>query len=227
MKHSSRQLLRILCLASLWIAGAGLFSACDIKPEDEEKKRKEMVRPMGSDSVFRELKAPVASTGLSLPDSMRNDSVAKALKKEIRKNMTDVLTEYRKKFQVDYFTGYFLTDLDNDGFSELWVKSGNNRQNSRLQLFYPQPDGSLKVSTITAEPGNYYKGDDYLIQVVTSGPGVINCNMLRITNKGELDVENIMEIDKYENPDKEIPKFKEKQIRDISLRNLTPLYKVY
>lgn len=212
---------KISKLAFLFMAAMAcchFFSACITEnPEDKEKKRKESLRVMDADSLYQQKKDIGYSAGLQLPDSLKNDSMKNILKERLLQNMENIISENRKKFPTEYFTGYFLTDLDKDGFQELWLKTGHNRQNSRLQLFYPKADGTYKTSTTLAEPGNYYLGDGYLIQVVTSGPGFISCNYIRISSRGEMDIENFMEIDKYETPDKEVPVFKEPAIKDKSL----------
>lgn len=154
--------------------------------------------------------------------TIREDSIRNERNKEYKAAMTKVLADYRKKFRNSYFTGYFLTDLDNDGYTELWVKSGSVRDNSRLELYYPMPDGTLRQSETLAEPGEYFLGDSYLIQVVGAGPGLININRVGIYN-GTMDIENLRTIDLYANPKAQIPTFEEKPIRAYSLSNLSPL----
>lgn len=154
------------------------------------------------------------------------DSIRAATKIQLRKNMSAIINEYKTKFREQYFTGYFLTDFNDDGLPELWVKVGNYRDNSKLELYYPMPDGTLKKSTTFAEPGQYYMGDGYMYQVVGSGPGIININRVTIHN-GTMDVENIRELDLYTNPEARIPKFKEREIKGIPLTNLTPLVNAF
>lgn len=181
------------------------------------------IRPMDEDSVLVKLRQPGLSKGLSGIDSLKRDSVTTAVKKLLRENIEKQFSDLRGTFSSDYFNGYFITDLDNDGFSEVWIKTGHNRQNSRLQLFYPQLSGEWKVSTMAAEPGEYYLGDGYVIQIVTAGAGVISKNKLSINRYGEMEIDNEMEIDQFETPEKKIPKPAEKSIKDIKFSNLTPL----
>lgn len=151
------------------------------------------------------------------------DSVRHANKDIIKKNMAEIIKDYRKAFREEYYTGYFLTDFDEDGIPELWVRVGNYRENSKLELFYPEADGSLKKSLTIAEPGKYYLGPDYMMQVVGAGPGIISINRIKITN-GQMDVENMRDIDLYADPGARVPKFSEKEAPDHSLGNLSPLY---
>ena len=153
---------------------------------------------------------------------MVEDSLHAERKAAYKKQMADIISDYHKRFHYKHFTGYFLTDFDHDGFPELWVKVGNYRENSRLELYYPMPDGTLKRSETQAEPGQYYVGDGYMMQVVGSGPGYISVNRITIRN-GEMRVENVSDIDLYSDPNAKMPKFKEKEIRDTALSNLTPL----
>lgn len=151
-----------------------------------------------------------------------DDSVQDVRREQLRKSMTKVIKDYRKKFRQEHFTGYFMTDLDHDGLPELWVKVGNYRDNSKLELYYPMPDGTLRKSHTFAEPGQYYIGEDYLMQVVGSGPGYIDINRISIRN-GEMLVENERGIDLYADPEASIPSFAEREIRDTSFNNLTTL----
>lgn len=153
---------------------------------------------------------------------LKEDSVKTVRREGLRKSMGNILNEYRKKFRHEHFTGYFMTDLDHDGLPELWVKVGNYRDNAKLELYYPMPDGTLKKSDTFAEPGQYYIGDDYIIQVVGSGPGYININRISIRN-GQMAVENQNGIDLYADPEAAIPSFAEHEIRDSSLTNLATL----
>lgn len=154
--------------------------------------------------------------------TLMEDSLMKVQKTELKKSMTNIINDYRQRFRQEYFTGYFLTDFDGDQMPELWIKSGNYRENSRLELYYPLPDGTLMQSSTSAEPGKYYVGDGYIIQVVGAGPGFISINKITI-NHGEMDVTNIRDIDLYASPDATIPEFKEKPAQEASLSNLGPL----
>lgn len=154
--------------------------------------------------------------------TLSEDSVHSVRMARIRSEMGKVISGYQKQFRHEYFTGYFLTDLDKDGLPELWVKVGNYRDNSKLELFYPMPDGSLLKSDTFSEPGQYYLGDDYIMQVVSSGPGYININKISLYN-GMMNVENIRGIDLYEDPEASIPTFAEREIRDSSFSNLATL----
>lgn len=147
------------------------------------------------------------------------DSIVEARREKVRENMISTLNDYSKRFRNSHFTGYFLTDLDHNGEKELWIKSGTNRENSRFELYYPHGDGELMRSGTIAEPGRYYLGDGYIIQVVSAGAGIININRITI-HKGEMDVENIREIDFYKNPDATVPKIPEPEILNIALTNI-------
>lgn len=151
------------------------------------------------------------------------DSLLSANKRELKKAMTGIISDTQKKFRQEYFTGYFITDLDNDNLPELWVKTGTYRENSRLELYYPLSDGSMVYSETPAEPGKYYLGDNYIIQVVGSGPGFLSINKITINN-GQMEVENMRDIDLYKNPELAIPKFKEPEIRNYALTNVSPLH---
>ena len=154
--------------------------------------------------------------------SLIEDSVQDVRKEDLRRSMTKVIQDYRKKFRQDHFNGYFMTDLDNDGLPELWVKIGNYRDNAKLELYYPMPDGTLRKSETYAEPGQYYIGEDYIMQVVGKGPGYINVNRISINN-GMMKVDNVRSIDLYTDPNASLPKFAEREIRDTSFNNLTVL----
>lgn len=155
-------------------------------------------------------------------NTLKEDSMRVANRVAIKQNMLAVLSQYRKNYNQEYFNGYFVTDIDKDGLPELWVKIGSYRENAKLELFYPNPDGTLRKSDTPAEPGQYYLGDDYLVQVVGAGPGYININRISIHN-GTMDVENVKELDLYSDPEAQIPKFKERELRHTSLANLGPL----
>ena len=157
-------------------------------------------------------------------EALMSDSVQDVRKEDLRRSMTKIIKDYRKKFRQEYFTGYFMTDLDHDGLPELWVKIGNYRDNAKLELYYPMPDGSLRKSETFAEPGQYYIGENYLMQVVGSGPGYLDVNRISIVN-GMMSVENERSIDLYSDPDAYIPTFAEHEIRDTSLTNLSSLNK--
>lgn len=158
--------------------------------------------------------------------TLMEDSIRNSQKLEIKKNMARIIGEYRSRFKEEYFNGYFLTDFNEDGLPELWIKVGNYRDNAKLELYYPMPDGTLRKSDVFAEPGQYFIGDNYMMQVVGSGPGVLNVNRISIRN-GAMAVENLDQIDLYSNPQARIPSFKEKEIRDTSLGNLTTLNRAF
>lgn len=167
-----------------------------------------------------ELKDPLP--GELVMQTLLEDSVQDVRRQELKKSMTNVIQNYRKKFRHEHFTGYFLTDLDDDGFPELWVKVGKYRDNAKLELYYPMPDGTLRKSSTHAEPGQYYIGDSYLMQVVGSGPGYIDVNRISIRN-GEMQVDNERGIDLYADPTADLPNFAERVVRDTSFSNLTPI----
>ena len=213
MRLSTRHLVWVISLTALLVAGAAFVGGCSwIQQEDIEKDNTELAEKQDRDPLPGEL---VAQT-------LKEDSLRTLQKIELKKNMTKVVQDYRSRFREEYFTGYFLTDFDKDGLPELWVKIGNHRDNSRLELYFPQEDGTLKKTYTVAEPGKYYIGDDYMIQAVGAGAGFINVNKLSIYN-GAMDVEVMKELDMLKDPDARIPKFKEREIRSYSLGNITPI----
>lgn len=201
-----------LALLGFWGVSAlqGCVRSCTPEAEAENPHRMENVN----------LRDPLP--GELVQQTLMEDSVREVRKRQLRKAMATVIQDYRKKFRQEYFTGYFLTDLDSDGLPELWVKVGNYRDNAKLELYYPMPDGTLLKSDTFAEPGQYYIGDDYIMQVVGSGPGYINVNRISL-KKGVMNVENIRGIDLYADPDASIPTFAEREIRDSSFSNLAEL----
>lgn len=212
---TSTHLLFILVFLLLGIgAGATLWGVSWSKANNQTAKNDEASKlrdPLPGELVMETL-------------LQQEDSIQDYTKDRIKKEMMSVITEYRKRFRHEHFTGYFLTDLNKDGVPELWVKVGTYRDNAQLELYYPMPDGSLRKSHTFAEPGQYYVGDDYLIQVVGSGPGYVNVNRITIKN-GEMQVDNEHGIDLYSDPDASIPTFAEREIRDTSFKNLSPLDK--
>lgn len=158
--------------------------------------------------------------------TLKEDSIKLAKTDVVKQNMSKVLADYRKHFKGDHFNGYFLTDFNEDGLPELWIKVGNYRENSKLELYYPLEDGSLRKSDTPAEPGQYYLGDNYMIQVVGSGPGYISINKIKIHN-GQMDVEHVRELDLYSDPSLSLPSFKEKEVRHSSLANLNALHNAF
>ena len=156
-----------------------------------------------------------------LEDSLRIKNMA-----IIKKEMLRVLTEYRSKFRQESYTGYFVTDIDHNDVPELWVKSGQLRDNATLELFYPTPDGKLIKSETPAEPGQYFVGDGYLIQMVSAGPGLININRITLRNN-RMEIENIRTIDMYAQPGMKKPKFEEPEIKSLPFANLTALHKAF
>ena len=158
--------------------------------------------------------------------TLMEDSLKVAKGDLVKKNMAKVISDYRKHFKGDIFNGYFLTDFNEDGLPELWIKVGSSRDKSKLELYYPLADGSLQKSDTSAEPGKYYLGEDYMIQVVGAGPNRININKIKIHN-GSMDVEVVKDIDLYNDPTLSVPQFKEKQVHHTSLANLNPLYNAF
>lgn len=208
----SRRLPRVAAMMIISIGGLVALGGCSSADHDNA------VDPDGTENLSMRDPLP----GDLVREYLMEDSVKNIRREGLRKSMTKILTEYRKKFRHEYFTGYFMTDLDHDGLPELWVKVGNYRDNAKLELYYPMPDGSLKKSDTFAEPGQYYVGDDYIIQVVGSGPGYINVNRISIKN-GSMRVDNENGIDLYADPEANIPVFAERAIRDSSFHNLTAL----
>lgn len=212
---TKKRLLSILAAIPLTIAGVSALSGCTWlgQRDIETDKAEEMDDIDTRDPLPGEL----------VKQTLMEDSVKNVRRQQIKKAMANVINDYKQRFRQQYFTGYFLTDLDKDGLPELWVKVGTYRDNAKLELYYPMPDGSLLKSDTFAEPGQYYIGDDYLIQVVGSGPGYININRISL-HKGVMDIEHIRDIDLYSDPEARIPNFAEREIRDTSLNNLNTLY---
>ena len=181
------------------------FSSCNQSGETEHAE--EVPDPLPGDLVRQ---------------TLLEDSLLQARSSEVKQNMEKVIKDYQQRFRNETYSGYFTTDLNADGMPELWVKIGSFRDNSKLELYYPLPDGSLQKSETRAEPGHYYLADGHLIQVVGAGPGMMNVNNIRIHN-GTMDVENIRQIDFFSNPKAQPPRFSEPEIRSSSLSNLTPL----
>lgn len=157
---------------------------------------------------------------------MEEDSLREIREDIVMHNMLEVINDYSHKYHERHFTGYFLTDFDKDDIPELWVKIGNHRENSKLELYYPLQDGSLQKSVTPAEPGKYYLGNDYLIQVVNAGPGMINVNHINIY-RGLMNVETMRDIDLYADPHAKVPHFEERQIKDYPFSNLSPIYTAF
>lgn len=211
---TSKHLICILATMLVGIGGAAAFWRYSlISPSHlDNKNKKERIA----------LKDPLP--GELVMQTLMEDSVQDVRREDLKRSMTNIIKDYRKKFRHEHFTGYFMTDLDHDGLPELWVKVGSYRDNAKLELYYPMPDGTLRKSSAFAEPGQYYVGDGYLVQVVGSGPGYINVNRISISN-GMMKVENERSIDLYADPDAGIPHFAEREIRHSSLQNLNPLNK--
>lgn len=199
----------------LLVSGASLSSCTDHGPKYEETDWEGM-RPADRDPLPGDL----------VKKSLEEDSLKAEKTKIVKKNMSKVIQQYRERFKDNHFSGYFLTDFNDDDIPELWIKVGNYSNNSKLELYYPLADGTLRKSDTPAQPGQYYVGKDYMIQVVGSGPGYININKIKIHN-GEMDVENVRQLDLYSDPHLALPEFKEKEIRHTSLANLNTLYNAF
>lgn len=213
-----RHVLRHVASIAIGLAGIWSLQSCAwIQKEDVELDPQELHNGTeGRDPLPGELVQKI----------LMEDSIRSVKNQELKNNMAGVIRDYSKRFRERYFNGYFLTDLNDDDIPELWVRVGNYRDNSKLELFYPMPDGSLKKSDTFAEPGQYYLGDNYMMQVVSAGPGYININKIDIHN-GLMNVENIRELDLYADPNAQIPTFTEREIRDIPFSNLGPLYQAF
>lgn len=214
VRLTSKHLICILSVLILCVAGAAILWGCSTTGTAKSANEENIENIKLTDPLPGEL----------VMQTLMEDSVQGVRREDLRRSMTKILQDYRKRFRQEHFTGYFMTDLDHDGLPELWVKVGQYRDNSKLELYYPMPDGTLRKSETFAEPGQYYVGDDYIIQVVGSGPGYINVNRISINN-GTMEVENEHSIDLYSDPDASIPVFAESEIRDTSLTNLNTLHK--
>lgn len=189
------------------------FGSCDRKPK---------VGAFDEKGTFGDTRSRDPLPGDLVAESIRQDSIREALKGPVLKNMTEQIESYRKQFKKNVYTGYFLTDFNDDAIPELWVKIGTHRDNSRLELYYPKEDGTLQKSSLQAEPGKYYLGDDYIIQVVGSTQGIFDINRITI-RKGEMEVETIDQIDVGKNPNAKMPDIDEPSISDYTFRNLSPI----
>ena len=208
--HELRRIFPATALLLLAVAAIWGFQSCD-RDGDGKSKTENRTDPLPGDLVR---------------ETILEDSLRQIRKEKVQSNMEKVLAEYKSRSSNLTFNGYFITDFDDDLMPELWVKSGTNRENSRLELYYPRPDGSLQKSEVKAEPGKYYLGEKYLIQMVGSGPGRLNVNRVSIHN-GEMDVVKLMEMDIYSNSKNQMPKFEEREIRNTSLANLSTLYSAF
>lgn len=208
----SGHLLLILILLLVVIGGAAVCWTFSFSFTDGDKKAELFHGPNSGDPLPGELVKQI----------VYEDSVRTLRRGQLKEAMTNVIKDYRKKFRQEHFTGYFLTDLDKDGLPELWVKVGNYRDNSKLELYYPMADGTLLKSETFAEPGQYYIGEDYIIQMVGSGPGYIDVNKISLNN-GVMSIENVNGIDLYSDPTASLPTFAEREIRDSSFNNLSTL----
>lgn len=202
----------------LLLFSAGYFQSCIFVEEEDTDAEHELYGdgPFGRDPLPGEL----------VERTLREDSIRNQKRAQLRSNMSKIISDYRKRFREDHFNGYFLTDLNDDGLPELWVRVGSYRDNSKLELYYPMPDGSLKKSDTFAEPGHYFIGDNHLMQVVGRGPGYININRITIRN-GEMEVENLHELDLYADPEASLPQFQEREVKGNSFGNLTPLHRAF
>lgn len=197
------------------VALLGMLSGCNHFAESTEKDSTK-------DIFGRPIQNGDPLPGDIVAKTMEQDSIFKALKDVVYSGMAGVLKNYGSKFREEYNSKYFITDLDNDGLPELWVKIGNYGDSGKLELYYPQSNGNLKKSFLFASPGKYYLGDSYLMQVVPNGPGYIEVNKIFL-HRDEIHVDHIMSLDLYNNPDAKVPDFKEPEIQDISFKNLKPL----
>lgn len=203
---------------SLMALGA-LWQGCTPKTEEERAKK-----PVAASES--EVRGHDPLPGELVAQALREDSVRTARKAAVKRHMTEVIANYRKRFQEPYFNGYFLTDFDDDEVPELWVKVGSYHDNSRLELYYPMPDGTLSRSDVQSEPGQYYVGDGYMMQVVGDGPGVININRITI-RRGQMYIENVKQLDIHSNPGAQMPKFSETEKRYSDFTNLSTLYNAF
>lgn len=211
---SSVQLLWIFVVLLLMVGAAVVLWGPFVNLDEEPA-----MAHHGGPAVFEE-ENPMP--GEVVAQYLIEDSVKTERRKELKVSMTKVLKDYQKRFTQKHYNGYFMTDLDADGLPELWVRVGNYRDNSKLELYYPLADGTLLKSEINAGPGQYYVGDDYIIQVVGSGPGYMDVNRITI-KKGVMNVVNENAIDIYGDLNASMPDFMEHSIRDTSFTNLTEL----
>lgn len=218
-RHKKRRktlIALIVSLLTLIIAVPLIFVGCSWQNNDD-------IEPTAMNEKHDE-RDPLPSELVEI--SLIEDSLSGERLELIRENMEKVVRDYHKIYHEEYYTGYFLTDLDEDSVPELWVRVGNYRDNSRLELYYPESDGSLKKTVTVAEPGKYYLGKDYLIQVVGAGPGIVSINKVSIY-RGAMSIENMHDIDFYSHPDAALPKFNEKPVAHHSLSNLHPLLSAF
>ena len=194
------------------------FAACDGL---KEEKNGDEGRPAVSKKAVPEM-LPGDTLYLPISKSTLPDSIRQALKQ----GMKDVLSSYDRRYKDKYYTGYFVTDLNGDSLPELWVKSGTHRENSRLELYYPLRDGTLKKSSTPAEPGDYYLGEGYVIQIVGAGAGMKNVNRITL-RRGEMDIENIQEIDYLDDAKSALPKPEEPKIKVSALGSKAALDKAF
>lgn len=204
--------LPIQAATIIFVAGIAMLLSAGCQ-HHEARKRKTAKRVEKRDPLPGEM---VKQT--MIEDSMRN-----VKKDKLKVEMTQILKEHRDRFRQEYYNGYFVTDINYDGLPELWIKSGTNTKNSKLELYFPMLDGYLKTSEMTAEPGQYYEGEGYIIQVVAARPGVVNVNRITI-HRGEMNVETIQEVDFNTDTKAKMPEIKEPELKFSSFGNSTVLY---
>ena len=209
--------IKILVSAVAFFCMAFGGASCDkLKENKEEENQKSQVKKLRNPYNSKD-SLVMGITPAQLPDS---------IKIKLKEGMKSQLAAYARRYKDEYYTGYFLTDLNGDSLPELWVKSGTHRDNSRLDMFYPLANGTLKKSSTPAEPGQYYIGKGYMIQIVTAGAGLVNVNRVSL-HLGEMDIENIREINFLEDANAALPKPEEPQIESISFTDLAPLEQAF
>ena len=150
------------------------------------------------------------------------DSLAAIAKVKAKAEMANVIKGFSSNHKNNNHTGYFMTDLDQDEFPELWIVLGSLGENFRLELYYPELDGSLRRSYHYTGFGAYYRGDDYLMQAAKSGPDYIDINKITI-RKGEIYSDTHHSIDLASDPGAKLPNFKEREVQLTPFTNLSPL----
>lgn len=119
---------------------------------------------------------------------------------------------------------YFTSDLDNDGFPELWIADNSIHANAFTKVYAMQSDGKVKHIGDPGAYGIYHKGKGYLkFEYMHQGGWII----IKYTVKnGKLIKKIIDEGSEWDIEDpayREMPEVKEPEIKPIAVSNLKPL----